>query len=665
MKSHTSSYSTLRVMLFPLLIALILIATTGNSAVSAGDETWLPINPADLALKTPIVEPDADAEALFWDIKVDDGGEDDLVLSHYVRIKIFTELGRQQQSKIDIPFFGGTKIKDVAARTVKADGSILELAKDDIIEKTVVKASGIKLRTKTFAFPGIEPGAIIEYKWKEVISNASANNLRLQFQRDIPVQSVTYRLKPASSSGSVDVRAFNMDRPEFHKEKNGFVATTVTKMPAFHEEPLMPPEDNVKSWAMMRYNNLFSILTAYPIQATQIYIGLQPYLKVDDDIKRKSAEITAGAQTPEEKLQKLFTFVRTNIKNTDRKDSGFSEEQLEKLKENKKSADTLKRGVGPGIDVNLLFGALANAAGLEARVALLPDRGRRIFDRNVVIPGALRPALIAVRFGETWKFFDPGLLYSSPDMLRWQHEGVDTLIADDRPVWVRTPLSPPEKSKEKRIAKFRLEEDGTLEGDVTVEYSGHLGVEKKLLNDDDSPVQREENLKEAIKNRLSSAELTNVVIENVTDPDKPFVYKYHVRVPGYAQRTGKRLFLQPGFFRRGIGALLTSSKRRYPIYFHFPWSEEDKVTFTLPKGYELDNADRPRAIAAGAICRYEINMGITTDGSTLVYNRSFFFGGNDAIYFPVESYEQLKHLFEEINKGDNHMITLKQATASN
>ena len=40
----------------------------------------------------------------------------------------------------------------------------------------VVKVSGLKLRTKTFAFPGIEPGAIIEYKWKEVSLNSSANN---------------------------------------------------------------------------------------------------------------------------------------------------------------------------------------------------------------------------------------------------------------------------------------------------------------------------------------------------------------------------------------------------------------------------------------------------------------------------------------------------------
>src|ERR1043165_7605061 len=214
----------------PLLLLLIIALFLGPigmtlPTVAAAGEEWRPIEPADLALKAAVVEPNADAEAIFWDIRVDDGGANDLVLSHYVRIKIFNERGRDKYSKIDIPYFNHVKIKDVAARTIKPDGSIIELAKDDIIEKTVVKASGLKLRTKTFAFPGIEPGAIIEYKWKEVRSNSSANNLRLQFQRDIPVQAVTYHLKPAGSS-VVDVHPFNMDRPKLEKEKNGFQVAT-------------------------------------------------------------------------------------------------------------------------------------------------------------------------------------------------------------------------------------------------------------------------------------------------------------------------------------------------------------------------------------------------------------------------------------------------------
>jgi hypothetical protein len=648
-----------------LLVFTLLLASLGANwtTTKAAGEEWRPLDPAHLALKAAVVEPNADAEAIFWDIRVDDGGQNDLVLNHYVRIKIFTERGRENHSKIDIPYVSGVKIKDVAARTIKPDGSIVELAKDDIIEKVVVKVSGLKLRTKTFAFPGIEPGAIIEYKWKEVISNASANNLRLQFQRDIPVQTITYHIKPAGSM-TVDVRAFNMDTPQFQKEENGFQVATVTNMPAFREEPLMPPEDNVRSWAMVKYFSIFSLLLGYPMLASQVYTGFQPYMKVDKDIKAKAAEIIAGATTDDEKLQKIYDFVRTNIKNTQDENSGFTDDEIEKLKENKKPSDTLKRGVGPGIDVNLLFAALANAAGLEARVALLPDRGQRLFDRNVQIPGALRPSNIAVRFGESWKFFDPGLQYITPGMLRWQEEGVDALIADQRPMWTVTPLSPPDKSKEKRTAKLKLDENGTLEGDVTVEYTGHLAVERKRLNDEDSPAQREENLKEMIKSRMSSAELTNIVIENATDPVKPFVYKYHVRIPEYAQRTGKRLFFQPAYFNKGVEPMFSAGTRRYPIYFHYPWSEEDQFTIELPKGYALDNADRPAPINAG-ISKHEVRMGISNDATTLHYGRSFFFGQRDVLLFTVDKYELIKRLFDEISKADNHMITLKQVGPTN
>lgn len=653
------SFRVLFSRLLPCALVFAVLVAAWDS-VSASSDEWLPVSPDDLVLKAPKVEPGADAEAIFWDIRIDDGGESDLVLSHYVRIKIFTERGREQQSKIEIPFFKGRKIKDVAARTIKPDGSTAEVAKADIIEKEIVNLKGFKLKSKTFAFAGIQPGAIIEYKWKEVLSNTSANYLRLPFQRDIPIQSVTYRIKP-SGSQLFDVLEFNMPKPYFEKEAKGFYAATVTKMPAFQEEPLMPPKENVRSWAMIRYVNIFSFLRNYYMQASGAYSAFEPYTKVNNDIKRKAAEITSGASTPEEKVEKIFAFCRTQIKNTDSKTSGLSDEQIEKLKENKKPTDTLKRGVGSGFDVNLLFAALVNGAGLKARLALLADREDWLFNRNEFIPGILRGSNIAVQVGTIWKFYDPGHQYVTMGMLRWQEEGVEAMIADENPLWVKTPLSGPEKSQEKRVATLRLDEDGTLEGDVTIEFTGHLGVERKVLNEDDSPFQQEETLKEVVKSRLGAAELSNIVIENATDPNKPFVYKYHIRVPNFAERTGKRLFLQPGYFHKGIPALFAASMRRYPIYFHFPWSEEDNVTIELPKGFVLDNADRPPPIRVGAICQHEISMGLVKDLAkpTLGYSRKFLFGGAGSIFFPASSYQELKRLFDEVHRADNHVITLK------
>jgi len=39
------------------------------------------------------------------------------------------------------------------------------------------------------------------------------------------------------------------------------------------------------------------------MMATQLYTEFQPLLKVDDEIKSKAAELTAGATTPEEETR--------------------------------------------------------------------------------------------------------------------------------------------------------------------------------------------------------------------------------------------------------------------------------------------------------------------------------------------------------------------------
>ena len=112
------------VCLSALMPLVFLIAGT----VFAGDEiTWKPVTQAEIDMKTPVVEPDADAEAIFWDVTLDDKKDTKLIYRHYVRVKIFTERGRERFAKMDIPFVKGRKVEGVAARVIKPDGTIVVL----------------------------------------------------------------------------------------------------------------------------------------------------------------------------------------------------------------------------------------------------------------------------------------------------------------------------------------------------------------------------------------------------------------------------------------------------------------------------------------------------------------------------------------------------------
>ncbi|MGB8507529.1 MAG: DUF3857 domain-containing protein [Pyrinomonadaceae bacterium] len=664
-----------------LLVCLLALAATSPRALAFGEDwkDWRPVDPAQLALKSPTVEKDADAEALFWEVKVADVGSDGAprtVLEHYIRIKVFTERGRESQSKVDIlaQKVGNREIKitDVAGRTIKPDGTIVELKKEDVFERTIIRTSGLKLKAKSFSMPGVEPGAIIEYRWRETRGDSFSNYDRLEFSRDIPVQSVKYYIRPsdnrylAAAGIGMRVQFFKVEGAPFKKEKDGFYSITQSNVPAYHEEPNSPPEYSVRPWMLIYYteDKKLSAAAFWKDYGKQTYEEGRSNIKVNDDVKRKAAELVGDATTPDQKIERIFEFCRTQIKDAFDDANGMTAEQREKVKENKSPADTLKRGIGNGYDIDMLFAALATAAGFEARVAHLADRGDTFFDATFPDSYFMRAYDIAVRVGDEWRFFDPASAYVPYGMLRWQEEGQSALLSDPKePTFVKTPISGPEKSVEKRTANLKLADDGTLEGDVRLEYTGHIAAGMKEAYDDDSPTEREEALKDRFKSQMAGIEITDIKIENVTDPVKPFVYAFHVKVAGYAQRTGKRLFIQPAFFQHGASALFSTSDRKNEVYFHYSWSEEDRVEITLPEGFALDNAESPAPFASGKITGYEPHAAVTKDGRTLVYTRKFFFDprsqGSVAI-FPTTSYPQLKALFDQLHTQDNHTISLKQ-----
>ena len=659
---------------FPLIGLLLCLFASFPASIRAAGEDWKPIDPAHLGLKTATVEKDADAEALFWEVRIDDNPDGDLIFNHYVRVKVFTERGRESQSRIDLEFgkiFGSEiKIKDIEARTIKPDGSIVQLKKEDVFERTIVKGSGLKVKARSFAMPAVESGCIIEYRWKEVRVNSDANYIRLQFQRDIPVQRVQYLIKPMDyvGLGFNSITLHGQPSP-WVKEKNGFYSTTMNDMPAVHDEARMPPEDQIKTWMLVYYHkerpDKIDTQKYWSDLGKSFYDRTKSLIKANDDVKKMSASLIADAKTDDEKLERLFQFCREKIKNTSNDASGLTSEEREKLKENKHPSDTLKRGMGTTGDIDLLFAALANAAGFDARIVLASDRGDLFFDKAIPNAYFINPQHIAVNVGGTWKFFNPGYNYVPFGMLRWQEEGLQALVTDPKePVWVNTPLSSPEKSLVKRKAQLKLTDDGTLEGEIKVEFTGHFAMERKEQIDEESESQREESLKDEIKAQMSSAEVTNIKIENVTDHMKPLTFSYHVRFPGYAQRTGKRLFLQPAFFQHGLGPMFATAGRKYPIYFHYPWSENDHVEFQLPKGYALDNADAPAAFGAKGISQYKPSLAASTDGTLLIYKRSFYFGEGGSVLYPQESYQQLKNYFDTLHKQDSHSIALKQAATN-
>ena len=458
-------------------------------------------------------------------------------------------------------------------------------------------------------------------------------------------------------------KTFNGKEMDFVQEQKNLYSASRVNMPGLHEEPDMPPKDQVQTWMLIYFTTFGG---TYALNRA-MYEPFESSTRLTSELRKAATTIVGNATTPEEKIRLIFEFCRSSIKRVD--SEAVAELDRAKYKTNKTATDTLKNLSGRGSDINLLFAALAIAAGFDARLALIASRDNIFFDGREADPYLrlhfMRNSSIAVKIDNKWRFFDPASMFVSYGMLQWDEEGQNALIIGDGvEAFELTPLSPPEKSLQKRTAKLRLNEDGTLEGDVKIEYRGHFAAERKAGNAYDSPEQREQTLRQEVKQRVSIAEVSNVQIENVNDPLKPLVCSFHVRVPGYAHRTGKRLFFQPSFFQYGVSPRFSATGRRYEVYFHYPWMEQDEIDIDLPAGFVLDRAESIGAFPIANIGKYDVRIGITKDQRTLVYKRDFVFGDGGRIFFPTIAYKQLKQILDVTHELDNRIITLKQAAAN-
>jgi hypothetical protein len=306
--------------------------------------------------------------------------------------------------------------------------------------------------------------------------------------------------------------------------------------------------------------------------------------------------------------------------------------------------------------------ALATAAGIDARTALVADRTDIVFSPKTMMDRYfLDDRAIAMKEGDAWKFVNVSQKLVAPGSLPWREEGVYALITDPKdPEFVTTAIAPASASQDKRVGHFHLSADGALEGNVQEEYTGHRAEEYRAELYNQSQAQQEEWFNNRLSRMFPESQVTNLKIENAADPKQPLRAEYHLVAPGYAQRTGKRLLFQPNVFRRSQNTPFTSSDRTTLVEFPYAWKEVDQVEIQLPADFSIDNADNPGSFAFGAGGGYKLDM-TYTKGTPMYFitRREFTFGDAGTLYIDPPNYPQLKKIFDAVRTRDTHSISLK------
>ena len=668
------------VRLLPLFCLLLSVSALAQK------EDWLPVTQQDLQYKDVPGYKGASAVRLYYAQYINDNTAS---CFFYHRIKILNEkalAGGNSYADVEIPILTlgdfVEDIRDLKARTIKPDGSIVEF-NGKVFEKVVFKGRGVKFSAKAFTMPDVSVGSIIEYKYRTVLNIPVLLDLKIPVRDAWDIQSELFTVKESLDyqpdlgqrfqsttramfeSGGERLSHVMLNMKEI-KEKPRDTGTgtamELSNVPPFEAEEFMPPENNFKPTVIFFTGALGKVdVDKEWLDIGKVYFESYERIMAADHGVREAALQAIGAETdPMMKLHKLYDRVQQLRNLTFERARTAEERKAEHIQKNNTVADVLAHGYGNTEELTVLFVAMARSAGFNASVVMVPDRKRQFFVRDWTSRFQIDNRIAAVNLNGKDIYLEPGTRFCPFGFVRWNHTEIDALKLDKKGgVFIKAPSMSYDKSVTSRNAEMALGGDGTLKGSIVLEFKGAEALEHRLDAVDRDEAGRKKDLEDELKQWLPAGAIVKMsASQGWEDSETPLVARFDVEVPNYATNAGKRLLIPAFLFQLKQNQAFAHSQRKYPVYFPYPFTDNDIVTMSVPPGFALESVPQPED-AKLPYARYQ-NVS-NFDGLHLVTQRQLAF---NAIYLPVERYSELKTFFGKVQAGDEQQAVLHGGATS-
>lgn len=645
-----------------LLVVVLLAGAAGLRTRPASGDEWQPISQEELKMTSVPEAPGAPAVYLYRQVDRDDSSR----TPHeyiYARIKILTEEGRKN-ADVEIPFFKGEgNIHGVKARTIRPDGSIANFD-GKAFDKTIVKAKGVKYLAKTFTLPDVQVGSIIEYHYTYDLNEGYVYNSHWILSEELFTKRGKFSLKPSKDF------ALRWSWPAglpagtaAPKDEGGIIRLEAQNIPAFQIEDYMPPQNELKFRVDFAYSESDAEKEPdkfWKKEGKKLNDRVESFAGKRKAMEQAVAEIVVPNDPPGVKLGKIYAKVQ-KFRNTSWETEKTEQEQKrEKQKDINNVEDLWKRGYGDGRQINWLFLALARAAGFEAYSVYISSRSEYFFNPQLMNLFQLNGDVVLVKLNGKDVYCDPATAFAPFGLLSWPETGVKGLRLDkEGGSWVMTTLPPSSDSRIERKADLKLTETGSLEGKLTVTFSGLEALWRRIEERKEDETNRKKFLEDQVKEYIP----VGIDVELTNKPDwgsstQTLMAEFDLKVPGWVTGAGRRALVPVGLFSAPEKHAFEHANRVHPIYFSYPSEKIDDVEIELPPGWQVNSLPPVQHLDAKAAL---YNLKVENSKGTLHLTRRV---NLDLLIVDPKLYPTLRNFFQVVRTGDEQQIVLQPSASA-
>lgn len=558
--------------------------------------------------------------------------------------KINDSKGIEMFNKIYVPVYRGATITKLKARTILANGKVINI-EDEKIKET--EEDGRKY--KIFAMEGVEKGAEIEYIYTskrdpsyfgtEMFQNGSTPYESVQF-----ILSVPRHLK-------FDAKGYNGFKmsPDSVIDEQRIMVGYDEKVPQLEDEKYVEREPYFKR---VEYKLSYNISNS---EDTRIYtwkeFGKRIYSIYTTTTSQEDKAINnllSSFNMPNSEVDKIKViedYIKSNI-NIDKNLIGQNSGSLDNILKSK-SADNE--------GIIKLFANLFEKAGISYQIVFVSRRDEAPIDEQLENWN---------RIDETVFYFPAVKGYLSPTSIEYRYPLIPSNWADTRGLFLKGTVIGTYKSA---ISSF---------GNVDMlpwQYHSHdMEVFVKFLNDMDSvwvqssqiftgygaigyrPIytylpkdKQDEATLEIIKSVVKSNNIRNIKIENakLTDQsdNKPLRITADVTSGDLTEKAGNKVLFKVGELIGPQEQMYQEKPRVLPVHMPYPHSLRRKLIINIPEGYAIKNLND-----------LKINIQHKEgDSLTMGFVSSYEVKGNQLSIYIDESYRKSFYPLSEFNEFRN------------
>ncbi len=479
---------------------------------------------------------------------------------------------------------GRNRVRILFGRSINVNGETVWMSTSDIkiFEPPLEGEFFESGKYVSITLPRVSIGSIVEFAYIDSLYNPEIPEFffsSFYFQDKLPLMWSRYELYiPLDKELLYKTYNFSLIKPDFNSkitnDRKVFI-WEAKDVPPVVDEYLMPPYEDlvpkIKATTVKSWNIIFDKISEFQRQR----------MELTPEIIKFANELTKGAKTDEEKIDRLYRFTQQEIEYVSVKSSFSSGETGHHW------SWTLNSHMGDCTDKSILLSTMLNALGYKSAPVVLMTNDNESIDRSIPnLDG--NHAIVKLELNGKQYFLDP-----TATTYKFPYFRSDAYLSTYYSALLREVGTIPVPPAYWNEIKILIDGKINSRGKLYVKYKsipvGNMEAEFRYWWITENPSNYKRIFEQWVSELFPNGRLKRWYIPNPALLDEPFFEYFEAEVPGCAEFVDNMVIIHfPHFEKEFRFSEATTKERKYPIKYGYNILKEEKVNLELPSDWVIE-----------------------------------------------------------------------------